>query len=195
MAKTGLIATFERLLLREATTMSEHAEAPTAEQVRASRRDIHAFVQDVGKSGDLDLILTIEKDLLQNDLNRHANSTGMTESLKDALADLGIAQKHVALVREPAAYGTVNAAHSRERNRLPKGSPAGVPNDEARQFFKSHSTRLLNQDRSRLEPEEKLLLDQRRANLRAAEKLYATLQREALGLPAPQSKKSKSMGM
>lgn len=192
MEKTGSIGIFERLLLREAAAMSEHAKAPTAARVRASRHDIHGFMKDVGASGDLDLILAVEKDLLQNDLDRHANSKGMADSLVAALAELGSAERHVQLVRDPAAYKAIDETYSLPKNRLPKGNAAGVPHDEARQFFKSHATRLLNQDRSRLDPEEKQLLDQRKANIRAAEKVYTALQREALGLPPPERQRNRA---
>ncbi|WP_343870543.1 hypothetical protein, partial [Caenispirillum bisanense] len=134
--------------------MLERGRTPPALRLQETRSDLLNQVKAVGKSGDLDLILSVERTFLQNDLDRHANSKGMADSLVAALTDLEIAEKHVTLVRDPAAYQAIDAGHSRGRNRLPKGNTESVPNDEARQFFKSHATRLLNQDRSRLDPEE-----------------------------------------
>ena len=66
---------------------------------------------------------------------------------------------------------------------------AGLPRDEARQFFKSHRTRLLNLDKGRLDKLDKQIIDARRANMRTAEKSYIALQQAALGIapdpPAP----------
>jgi hypothetical protein len=170
--------------------MSEHARASTAQQVAASRNDIHAYVKQIGKSGDLDLILAAERNFLQNDLDRHSTSPGMASSLKIALSGMAIAEKHIVMVRNPAAYRVIDEGHS-----LPKNRIGGVPKDEARQFFSSHATRLLNLDRSRLSPEEKLLLDQRKTNMRTATGLYETLQRDALGLPPKEQGRSRTKGM
>ncbi|SOD98556.1 hypothetical protein [Caenispirillum bisanense] len=172
--------------------MMERGRTPPAVRLQETRGDLLEQVKVVGKSGDLDLILTAERTFLQNDLDRHANSKGMADSLAAALAELGSAERHVQLVRDPAAYKAIDETYSLPKNRLPKGNAAGVPHDEARQFFKSHATRLLNQDRSRLDPEEKQLLDQRKANIRAAEKVYTALQREALGLPPPERQRNRA---
>ncbi len=175
--------------------MLERSRTPPALRLQETRADLLNQVKAVGKSGDLDLILAVEGVFLRNDLDRHANSKGMADSLVAALAELGSAERHVQLVRDPAAYKAIDETYSLPKNRLPKGNAAGVPHDEARQFFKSHATRLLNQDRSRLDPEEKQLIDQRKANIRAAEKVYTALQRQALGLPPPERHRSKGQDL
>ena len=95
------------------------------------------------------------------------------------LAELGGAEHHLEIVRSPDRYRSLDKLFQRQRNRR-----QGLPDDEARQFFRAHNARLLNQDRSRLTNEEKRTLEARRSNLRVAEKAYIALQREALGLPA-----------
>jgi hypothetical protein len=190
MAKTGLIEKFDRAFLREKVLTSEVNKTPEAKERGKVRLGMNQLVREVGKSGDIALLLAVERRFLENALAEYANSKGMADSLVAALAELGSAERHVQLVRAPAAYKAIDETYSLPKNRLPKGNAAGVPHDEARQFFKSHATRLLNQDRSRLDPEEKQLLDQRKANIRAAEKVYTALQREALGLPPPEHRRN-----
>lgn len=190
MAKTGLNETFEGLFFREDGLMTEVGRTPPAELLRETRKELLEHVKAVGKSGDLNAILAVERWFLQNDLDRHANSTAMTNSLKAALAELDAAEALHTKVRDPSAYKATDEDHSLPRNRV-----GGLPKDQARQFFASHAARLLNQDKSRLEPEEKRLVDARKANMRAGEKLYAALQREALGLaPEPRPKRDQTMG-
>lgn len=191
MEKTGLIDTFNRFFLIEKSVVVERDRTAPARQLKEIRTALLGEVKAVGKSSDIDLILNVERRFLENDLAEYANSKGMADSLVAALAELGSAERHVQLVRDPAAYKAIDETYSLPKNRLPKGNAAGVPHDEARQFFKSHATRLLNQDRSRLDPEEKQLLDQRKANIRAAEKVYTALQREALGLPPPERQRNR----
>lgn len=176
MGKTGSNGTFDRLLLREAGFMLERDRTPAAEQVRAVRRDILAHVVAVGRSDDLDLILSTERTLLESDRDRHSNSAAMKGSLGTALDELASAGRHLVRVREPESYRAIDEAHSRPRNRA-----GGLPRDEARQFFSSHAARLLNQDKSRLDEDEKRIVDARKRNMRTAEKLYTVLQRQALG--------------
>lgn len=180
MARTGWIDRTEAFHLRENGLMLERARTAPAILLRETRIAFLKHLKNVGSSGDIDAILAVERHFLQNDLDRHTNSKGMTDSLTAALLELASAERHARLVRDPAAYRALDQTYSLPKNRLPKGRPDAVPNDEARQFFSSHATRLANQDRSRLDDEEKLLLDQRRANIRAAERLYAVLQRDAL---------------
>jgi hypothetical protein len=182
MAKTGLIGIFDRLLLAEDGLMTEAARTPPAELLRETRKELLGHVKAVGKSGDLDAILTVERSFLQNDLDRHSNSPAMTNSLRKALEELTLAEQVIPLTNDPAIYRAVDTSHGHPKSRV-----GGLPKDAARQFFSSHAARLLNQDKSRLEPEEKSLVDARKANMRAGKRLYAALQREALGLEPTQS--------
>jgi hypothetical protein len=183
--------TFEGLFFREDGLMTEVGRTPPAELLRETRKELLEHLKAVGKSGDLNTILAIERSFLQNDLDRHANSTAMTNSLKAALAELDAAEALHKKVQDPAAYKATDDDHSLPRNRV-----GSLPKDQARQFFSSHAARLLSQDKSRLEPEEKSLVDARKANMRAGEKVYAALQREALGIEAKSAKgRDRGMGL
>lgn len=179
MEKTGLIERLDGLFTREGGAMEAARRTVPARHLVTTRTKMLALVTNAGKSGDLDTILSVERAFLENDRDRHANSHAMAGSLDSALAELSSTERHVVLVRTPATYRAVDETHS-----LPKNRKGALPRDEARQFFASHAARLLNQDKSRLDPEEKQILDARKQNMRAAEKLYTGLQREALGLAA-----------
>ncbi|WP_413207943.1 hypothetical protein [Rhodospirillum sp. A1_3_36] len=183
-----MIETFDHLFLLEDGFMRERDRTSPAKQLQNVRNGLLTETKAVGRSGNIDLIMAAERKFLQNDLDRHSTSPGMASSLKVALSDMAIAEKHMAMVRDPVAYGVIDEGHSRPKNRV-----GGVPKDEARQFFSSHATRLLNLDRSRLSPEEKHLLDQRKVNMRTAAGLYEALQREALGLPPKGREMGKGM--
>ena len=146
---------------------------------RVSRSLLESHLEDVRRSGDLDLMLDTEGHILRYERQRHANSRAMRTSLEASLTEHAVATRMLGTVRDPKEYRRVDAAH-----RLPRNRTGGVPRDEARQFFRSHAARLLNQDKSRLDESEKRVLDRRRLNMRHAEKLYAALQERALGIEA-----------
>lgn len=177
MEKTGSIETFSRLLLDERALWAASRTTLPAEELAATRQDIRTHLKDVGKSGDIGLILATEKTLLVTDLTLYANSPAMKNSLGTALAELKAAEKLLPKAADPALYKSVDDDHS-----LPKNRSQGVPKDEARQFFRSHDTRLTNLDRSRLDNEEKAIVDERKRNVRVAEKLYISLQQKTLGV-------------
>ena len=164
--------------------MASRAATPASRNLRRARGEIHDYLCSLGKSGDIDLILSGERALLQNDLDRHSNSKAMKGSLETALAELTASERLVAKVRDGEACRMVDEGFS-----LPKNRVGGVPRDEARQFFGSHAARLLNQDKSRLEEDEKKIVDARKDNMRVAERVYTALQRQALGLSETRSKK------
>lgn len=188
MAKTGSIETFNRLLLFERTAWMQRESSPGAANLAERRVDIRNHLREVGKIGDVDLILATEKALLVNDLTLYSNSQAMQTSLGKALLELKVAEKLVVKVRDPGAYKAVDEAHSLPKNRAPKRLENSVPNDEARQFFGSQAARLLNMDKSRLDVEEKEIVDVRKQNMRTAEKAYADMQRRTLGLAPVQER-------
>jgi hypothetical protein len=170
--------------------MEGRNRTPPALKLQQVRKDVLSFVKAAGKSGDIGQVLFVERSLLENDLVHHANSGAMKGSLEVALAELAAAERLIGKVRSPETYRETDAAHS-----LPKNRIGEVPRDEARQFFNSHTTRLVNWDKSRLDVEEKKIVDARKENMRAAGKVYAAMQRQALGLPALGSSKEQSQGM
>ena len=157
--------------------MREQDRSKGGRTVRHSRRLMEKRLSTIRRSDDLDSILAFERAILKHDLRHHANSQAMRTSLDNSIAVLEVATRLLDAVRDPGAYRAIDAGY-----RMPGNRTGGVPRDEARQFFRSHATRLLNQDKSRLEESEKRVLDQRRLNMRHAEKLYTALQERALGL-------------
>lgn len=103
----------------------------------------------------------------------------MAGSLKTALDELKAAEALLPKAADFILYKAVDEAHS-----LPKNRIGGVPRDEARQFFRSHDARLVNMDKSRLDDEEKVIVDERKRNIRVAEKGYMALQQKTLGVAA-----------
>jgi hypothetical protein len=183
MEKTGSIEKFNELLLIERGAWQEMHRAPAALDLVAARQNIHAHLKEVGKSGDIALIIATEKALLVTDLTLYANSGAMANSLKTALQELKAAEALLPKVADPSLYKSVDEAHS-----LPKNRIGGVPRDEARQFFGAQAARLLNMDKSRLDSEEKAIVEERKRNMRTADKLYAALQLKTLGVTPVQGR-------
>lgn len=141
MEKIGSIEIFNELLLDERGAWLEHRAVPTAADLSQRRKNIRNHLKEVGKSGDVGLILATEKTLLVTDLTLYSNSPAMKGSLTTALSEVKAAEALLPKVDDPALYKSVDEAHS-----LPKNRSQGVPKDEARQFFRSHDSRLVNAD-------------------------------------------------
>ena len=182
----GWIAEFQDALVVEFESVSDLGAPGALDQHKTARSKQRDIFCAIGGDGGLEDILAAEKNLLAFELTHYANSKAMKGSLTEALTDLAIAQKLVATVHDPSAYRAIDLGHARGKNRL-----NGLPRDEARQFFRSHRTRLLNLDKGRLDKLDKQIIDTRRANMRTAETSYITLQQAALGLapdPPPPSR-------
>jgi len=191
MAKTGLIERFNEFLLHEKGFTQELGRTRTARRRAKVRGDLQDVVQEARQSGHLETILAVERRFLENDKAEYANSPAMKSSLDAALSELAAAERLSSVVQRPGDYQAVDEAHSLPRNRR-----GGVPFDEARQFFSSQAARLLNQDKSRLDQDEKQIIDARKQNMRAAAKLYEARQRQALGLgPESARKRGRNSGM
>ena len=181
MEKTGLIDKIDHAFLLEKGFTEAVDKTPEARRRAKLRASLLQDLKDVGQNGDLSLILATERRFLENDLQQYANSPAMRDSLTAALAEMKAADRLLGKVSDPGAYRQVDEEHS-----LPKNRAGDLPRDEARQFFSAHAARLLNQDKSRLDDDEKRVIDQRKRNIRAGHDLYKALQRTALGLaPAP----------
>jgi hypothetical protein len=140
-------------------------------------------IREVGKTGDITLILEAERRFLRNEMRFYSNSTGQRGSLKSALQELDQAEKMLPLVKDSALYIAVDASHANAKSRI-----SGLPRDAARHFFASHNARLLNADKSRLTETEKKIVDARRHNIRVASLAYVSLQEKALGVDLRQKR-------
>lgn len=171
-----------------AQTAAEERERALVEAARdriaplpgETRTKLRGTVRQVGVSGDLELIMEIEKRLLSEELQHRVAAPSQATALENSLSDLGIAADLVVKVREPEAYRAVADDHRRDRNKDRHGAPL----DEARQVFTSHANRLTRAESAlgQGEASEKQLLAVRRGNISAANKLYQDLQARALEL-------------
>ena len=149
-----------------------------------AQRQLAATVRSIGEHGSIETVLSAERAIIENERRLYGNSASMEKSAKLAVLELDSAVIHLELLRAPARYrDAVDRLTQRPRNRR-----QGLPDDEARQFFRSHRARLRNRDASRLTREEKRTLIERGANMRGAEKAYIQLQRVALGLARPRER-------
>lgn len=164
-------------------------KTPAGRKYQAAQEALLQTVKDVGRAGNINTINAAEKAALSNELVMYGNSPAMISSLQTAINDLDQANKHVSFVKDKDRYAMVNETFQRPKNRR-----SGLPYDEARQFFNSHNTRLLNQDRSRMSDLEKKTLNARRSNMRTAEKAYIALQQKALGIE-PKKDKGRDRGL
>ena len=150
----------------------------------ADIRQISDYVIEIGKTGDARSILQTELAVLQEERDNLSNARVQEGSLDTAIEGLNISLNLLEKVRSPQSYSTINEAHSSRKRRS-----GGLPLDEAREFFKSHNSRLLNLNKAILSDEEKELIDIRRANIRKADKIYIGLQQQALGITPPRQER------
>ncbi|WP_254493495.1 hypothetical protein [Bartonella sp. B1099] len=135
------------------------------------------YIRNVDKNSDLLLLIDTESDFIKDDLLRYANSKAMVSSLETALIEIGVVKDHIKLVSNPEKYDAINRGHSLSKHR--KG---GLPYDEARKAMASHYARLGNLDKARLTDIEKSIIDVRRENIKAMQKLYEKMQAKAIGI-------------
>jgi hypothetical protein len=176
----------ELMLLREASLSKQMAETRVAKRLNATRDSLFTHLHEVGYSGDLPLIVASERAIIEGDLSRYANSHSMTNSLKMVINEIAAIERHISIVDDPEKYRGVDRAHSLPRNR--KG---GLPFDEARQALASHYARLDNLDKSRLDDDEKKVIDARKSAIRMADRLYAERQTRTLGVETAAEKRGR----
>ena len=176
----------QRLLMLEASSVNEHREAPSAEKLVDARKILIAHVKEIAASGNAETIIEMEKDFIQNDLERYtrADDKEMTGSLNAALLGVAAIKQQLDLVDDPQKYQAIDRGHA-----LPKNRKQGLPLDEARQSFTSHRARLGNYVKYRLEETEKQLVRERGKALIIAEKDYIARQARTLGVELPQRAK------
>jgi hypothetical protein len=171
------LAKLNRLLYLEEAIRDALNKTRLAQDLREMQDKLLEQIREVGKSGDLEGIIAVEKAIVQSDLDRYANSKGMVSSLKNAVMELEAVQNLLTIVDDKHQYAHVAKAYS-----FPKNRKSGLPWDEARQALSSHYARLNNLDKSRLADDEKSIIDARRNNIFNASKLYAHRQAKTLSV-------------
>ena len=162
--KDRMLDAINRAMVRERGLMLALGETAFARALQEERLSMERLVR-----------IASERIIVERDLEYHANSRAMVSSLTTALNEIGAIEQHLGMVDDPVQYKVVNRAYS-----LPKNRRAGLPFDEARQALASHQARLGNMDKSRLDDEEKGIIDARRAVMLAAGQLYAARQTASL---------------
>ena len=147
-----------------------------------AQRKLRQALQKVGASGDLETILLAEELILENEREHYADTSSMVSSLNNALFEIEVALELVNTVQDPDAYKAVADSHNLPRNRI-----GGLPRDEAKQFFKSHRSRLENLEKARSMGMDKALIGIRKKNLAKAGVGYIELQQNALADPEPEA--------
>ncbi len=136
------------------------------------------FLREVAGTRDIRLLLDVERLILKHSLQYDTNSPEEKHSVKVALEQLETCLTCLdSLTRNPDGY-----RESVEPTYSPKAREAGLPLDAAREFFRSHATRLANNLVSKASTLEKTILRQRKDNVAVMRDCYAELQRSALGL-------------
>jgi len=169
--------TLDRLLFEEENLIEAHRDTTTGKRLRKSRGRLLAHIRAVAHSGDLALMIETERMIVEGDLERYTNSKQMAASLNTALEEIAAIERQLKIVDDPKQYNAVDQQHSLRKNR-----EKGLPLDEARQALRSHHARLNNLDKSRLDDEEKNILDARRLLVFNAKTLYIKRQANTLGI-------------
>jgi len=165
------------LLIEEENLNNEIKQTLASQRMQRVRKRMHEHLQDIARSNNLALIVATERAIVQGDLDRYANSPAMNASLKTALDEIAAIEQLLGIVGDLEQYRVIDRAHSLKKNR-----ENGLPLDEARQALNSHHARLGNLDKSRLDDDEKHIIDARKTAFAHARKLYAERQAKTLAL-------------
>ena len=162
----------------EAQAIEKNRATPSARALVDARKALLVRIKEIAATGKAELIVEMEKDFIQNDLDRYAkaNDKEMTGSLNAALLGVAAIRQQLEIVDDPEGYKAIDRGHG-----LPKNRKQGLPLDEARQSFASHRARLGNYVKYRLEETEKQIIHARRKALGIAEKDYIARQAKTLG--------------
>jgi len=165
------------LLVAEEGLVETLKNTRAARRLADGRKRLLTQLRTLVSSEDLSLIVATEKEIIQGDLLRYANSAAMVSSLETALQAMQVIEHHLSLVGDQDKYRIVDQSHSLAKNRK-----AGLPFDEARQALASHLTRLMNLDKSRLDEMDKQLIKVRKAVIANAIEHYTQRQVQILGI-------------
>jgi len=165
----------KHLLTAEEALVEKLKETRAAIRLSAGREKLISHLREFVQSDDLSLIVATEKEIIQGDLSRYANSAEMVNSLKAAMEGMEIVEHHITLVSDKTKYRLIDQTH-----RMAKNRKAGLPFDEARQALAGHQARLRNMDKSRLDEADKQLIKVRKEVIANAIERYTQRQAQIL---------------
>lgn len=130
----------------------------------------------INERGDIALLITAEKSVLEQELAEEANSREERASKLAAIAQAEAALDMLDMVREPDKYREAVRTHG-ARNRK-----NGLPIDACREFFDSHISRLSNILKGNEPESKKAIVRQRMDNVVGGRDSYIASQREAIDI-------------
>lgn len=137
---------------------------------------------------DIEKIFEFEKQALLFDQKYYVNHPDYASSVANALNEFNFAINTYQKLISHGRYAEVLEEYGSHKNQ--KG---GLPFDQARQFFASNRARLLNAVRTKSSDSEKAVLIERKENMLAAQTIYISLQRKALGLEEKTATKEQAL--
>ena len=154
------------------------------DRVRDAREKLLPILYAAAALRDIATILEIEMIFLMLEREHLAEAPLKTSSLDNGIQELAAALVMLKWVKQPDEYRKLDIYFSLSKNR-----EHDLPRDQARQFFNSHSTRLKNLEKGRMEATEREIILARHSNIMLAQQLYIELQQSALapdGIREPQ---------
>ena len=188
MTPTGSSKISERILRNVDSHTAEPflragmAESPDGKRLGEFYQDRLKDLRDTGEEARIDDILALEKSHLVEELDKLASGKTQIASLEAGIEDISIIVSFLRHVRDADGYRDYDRKFA-QRKKSRRGS---LPDDEARQCFRAHRTRLGNIDRAPLDEFQRQVLDLRRGNIAIAEKAYVAMQEAVLGTGADQ---------
>jgi glutamine synthetase adenylyltransferase len=143
----------------------------------AGIEDTVKILHEAAEQRDILKLFNSERLLLVHLRQTDANSPEEVKSLEAAINQLDESiECFKAIQADPAAYKKMAATYPS------KHKEAGLPMDAAREFFRSHTTRLNNSLAAKGTDSEKNLLRQRKENLKVIRECYIEFQKQAMDL-------------
>ncbi len=164
----GLINDLEELLIDEKNArLTDNAKLE-----KQILREILINVRAIGATNDVNLILTSEKVINNFHLKYYSNSKPMESSLNETINNLKATEILLDIMQHnPNEYKIIAKGFTQSKN-----VSAGLPLDEARQYFRAQKTRFINMSKVDLSDEKKEIIEIRKSNIRHASNIYAQLQ-------------------
>ena len=146
-----------QILFEEEIFIKGMRQTSAGRALSETRKKLLHHIRGITKTGDAPLMIATELAILQNDFDRYANSRAMESSLQSAINEMEVIQRHFQIILTPD-YALIDRA------------------------FRSHYARLANLDKSRLDDDEKEIIDARQEMFGVAQEIYISCQLQVLGI-------------
>jgi hypothetical protein len=174
--KTGFLNNLTASLNVKYEAYVQKEATPQADFYNRSCMDVLSQLRAIKKTKNPELILKIEKTLIDNDFARFSGVPHIEVHMRNARQELAEAFEALEIVRNPGEHGVLFRGMSH------KDKQKGLPLDGFRRFERSHQQRLINLKSGVAHHLESRIYDQRKDNLKACREIYIGMQRQALGL-------------